>query len=268
MKINKCFLIIILLFVTNLLAEDEFITIFRDNVNYKFLKTDTNWINEYLIYDLAREWDPETFEAFNKLDDKNGIAIDLGAWIGMTAICLSNKFFHVIAIEADYKSLGYLLKNLKASECENVTICPYAISIDGKPVIFGPRKELGNALNNSTSIIKSNPDSIHDYVTNSMTLQQIVDEFVNKNEKLTGHKISFIKCDIEGGEESLLESILEYALKNQTQVYIGFHYSWWKNKNIKNYEPLFQKFTTYPQVESVSKFIISNPFGSFLFKPK
>lgn len=250
----------------NLQAEDEFYTVSKGDIVHKFAKTGTSWINQFIIQEFPNNWEEDTFSYFNKVKDKNGIAIDLGAWIGTTAIWLSKNFFYVIAIDADSESIKYLEKNLKESGCENVAICNKAISSDGKPYIFGPRKSHGDALNGSTSFIKTRSDSQHDYAVNSLTLSQIIDEFVSKNDKLNNYKISFIKCDIEGGEESVLENILQYALENNIKVLMSFHYDWWKNKNLESFEPLFQKFKTGVP-KTVTAYINTAPFGSVLFEP-
>lgn len=251
----------------NLQAEDEFYTVTKGSVIHKIAKTETPWVNQFIMYKFPSDWEEDTFASFEKVKDKNGIAIDLGAWIGTTAIWLSSNFFYVVAIDADSESIKYLEKNLKASACGNVAVCEKAISADGKPVIFGPRKSHGDALNGSTSFIKTFSDSKCDYVVPSLTLNQVVDEYVAKNEKLKDHKVTFIKCDIEGGEEYILESTLQYAAANNIKVLMSFHYDWWKKKNLESFEPLFKKFTVDVEGKSVSEYIKSNPFGSVLFVP-
>lgn len=252
---------------TALQAEDEFYTVSKGSVIHKLAKTETPWVNQFIMSKFPGDWEEDTFVSFEKVKDKDGIAIDLGAWIGTTAIWLSSNFFYVVAIDADSESIKYLEKNLKASSCDNVSICNKAISADGKPVIFGPRKSHGDALNGSTSFIKTFSDSKCDYVVPSLTLAQVVEEFVTKNEKIKGHKVTFIKCDIEGGEEYILENVLQYAAANNIKVLMSFHYDWWKKKNLESFEPLFQKFKSDVEGKTVSAYINSNPFGSVLFVP-
>lgn len=158
--VRVCSLSLFCILAIDLPAEDEFYTVSKGSVIHKMAKTETPWINEFITSKFPDDWEDDTFAAFEKVKDPNGIAIDLGAWIGTTAIWLSNNFFYVVAIDADSESIKYLEKNLKASGCENVEICNKAISADGKPVIFGPRKSHGDALNGSTSFIKNFSDSI------------------------------------------------------------------------------------------------------------
>lgn len=226
-----------------------------------------NWVDRFIESDF-KEWENDTFDTFEKVKNPNGVAIDIGAWIGTTCIWLSKNFAYVVAVEADTKSLDYLKKNLVLSECENVIVCDKALSNDGKPVVFGPRLSHGDALNGSTSYIKSAAkagDSRHNYVISSMTLEQIVHQYING--KQITQPVTFIKCDIEGGEESVLADILDYALKHRCSVWMSFHYTWWSEKNITKHQALFSKFDSNCP-KDICEYIKENPFGSVLFIPK
>ena len=122
---------------------------------YKFVQFDEP--TDYFTRHIFQGWENETFLVFDKVKDKNKIAIDLGAWIGTTAIWLSKNFYHVIAVEGDTKSLECLALNLEAAECENVTVCSQPIYSTSEKVIFGPMvKFLTNpSLKLSLSILKN-----------------------------------------------------------------------------------------------------------------
>ncbi len=174
---------------------------------------------------------------------KEDIVLNIGAWIGTTTICLSKKFHHVIAVETDHVSLECLRNNLHASDCNNVTIC-------NKPV-----------------------KDINDSITQSITIKQLIYDYVYTNTNINTHKISLIKCDIKGGEEDVLEDILHFAYYNQCKVYMSFHHDWWKSKKINDFHYLFKYFnikTTYNSDELLKnpcEYIQQNPFGSLLFEP-
>jgi FkbM family methyltransferase len=255
--------------LSSLKGEDVFVTVQKRNVTHKFAKM-SGWLEDFLDHRFV-EWENDTFDVFEQVKDPKGVAIDLGAWIGTTSIWLSNNFLYVIAVEADKESLKYLKKNLVASNCTNVQICEKAVSHTDEPVVFGPRLSFGEELNNSTSYAKKLSDAVdshNNYLISTLTFNQIIENYVTKNEKLKNCKVSFIKCDIEGGEESILKDILDYAKINKSKAWISFHYDWWSAKNIESFESLFQQFKTNSPTANVSEYIKQNPFTSILFEPK
>jgi FkbM family methyltransferase len=251
-----------LFIINNFTITADNIVINKKNVKHSFVPFDTN--TDHFVKNIFSDWENETFEIFDQVKDSDGIAIDLGSWIGTTAIWLSKNFNHVIAVDADQVSLQCLKNNLQASECTNVTICQRPVSQTSKQFIFGPR---GNTLNESISYIKDLSNNTNDYFVQGITFKQLIHDFVYMNDALPNKKISFIKCDIEGGEETILEDILYFAYYNKVKVYMSFHYDWWKNKNIKKFEYLFKFFNTNCSNQNITEHIQQNPFCSILFDP-
>jgi FkbM family methyltransferase len=247
-------------------ADDLYFSVTKNNIVHKFAKSNVEWIDRFLEHTF-HYWENDTFAIFEKVKDKQGIAIDVGAWIGTTAICLSKNFAHVIAVEPDRLSLFYLEKNLIASDCFNVTICDRALTKDGDPVIFGPRLSMGHgdALNGSTSYVKDVPNSENDYIAETITIKQLLCDYIAQNPHLNDRKITFIKCDIEGGEENILQDLLEFAHANRSKVWLSFHTPWWSKRTVKDFEGQFKKFKA--NVPDVTTYIIENPFGSVLLEP-
>jgi hypothetical protein len=64
---------------------------------------------------------------------------------------------------------------------------------------------------------------------------------------LDASRIGFIKCDIEGGEEDILEDMLTFARLHSIKTYISFHISWWKNRDIQRYAALLKGFSLYDE---------------------
>lgn len=243
---------------------NEYITVNKQGVAHTFVPFDTR--TDYFVKNIFAGWEKETFTIFESVKDPQGIALDLGAWIGTTAIWLSKNFYHVIAVDADKVSLQCLERNLKASECSNVTICGQPIADKAKPVIFGCR---GMALNESMSYIKNDDFLItapDDFLIRSITFKQLIHDYVAQNEKIKSHHITFIKCDIEGGEENILQDILEFAYHNRVKVYLSFHLNWWKSKKITDFEYLFKMFKTNCPCSNICFYLIQNPFASLLFE--
>lgn len=221
--------------------------------------------NQYFIRNISPDWESKSFDVIDKVKDKQGIAIDLGAGIGTTAIWLAKNFHHVIAVEADRESLESLRNNLTASDCPNVSVCAYPVANIRQNMILSPK---GNLLNESQSFIKEQSDGDLDFVVKSKTFKEILYDYVLSNTEISSHPIALIKCDIEGGEEMILEDVLHHAYYNNVPVYMSFHLDWWKSKKIDDFDYLFNFFSTNCGIENVSDYIKSNPFCSILFEPQ
>lgn len=208
------------------------------------------WVDTY------SEWEHDTFAIFDHLLDKEKILIDIGGWIGTTAMYGSRKSKFVYCVEADNESFRDLSKNM-ATNCEkNYMLFNNAIyNVDGVDITFGKNLFLGQSkMNDSTSQIHDVGDDQDDQDDNSyriktISLQRIL-TFTDPS------KISLIKVDIEGGEENILDDLFAIRMEYRTPLYISFHYDWWKDKNLDRFSYLSEKHR---------QAIISNPFTSILF---
>lgn len=261
-KMTK-FLYLIFIFSISGIKSDEYIEINKKNVLYKFVSFDKP--TDHFVKNVFPNWEMELFDVFEKVKDPLGIAIDIGAWIGVTTIWLAKNFSDVIAIDADRVSLQCLKNNLKASECTNVLICENALADKNKDVIFGARGS--QKLNDSMSCIKEQAYNVDDYIVKAITFKQLLSNYIYNNEQLRSKKITFIKCDIEGGEENIIADMLSFAYQNKTMVYLSFHLDWWTSKKITDFESLFKLFATSCPQSDICKYIKENPFTSIFFAP-
>lgn len=247
-------------------SANDYVTVEKRNVVHKFAKMG-GWGDDFTAT-LFQNWEEDTFDIFEMVADKNGVAIDIGAWIGTTCIWLSKNFNHVIAIEADKESIVFLNNNLAASQCTNVTICDKALTNINGVVFFGPRSAISDSLNFSTSYVKNEQSSKNDYEVSSISFDRFVNQYINENNAIKERKVTFIKCDIEGGEEDILKDVLNYANTNNCRVWMSFHYSWWKNKKITDFSSELANFFAICPKGDVCEYIQKNPFGSVLLIPK
>jgi FkbM family methyltransferase len=200
-------------------------------------------VSPWLVDNFAT-WEPETFSVFEEMRMPDGIALDLGAWIGTTSVWLSKNFKKVVSVECDPISVRCLEDTLNLSGCKNVEIIPKPISNKNKTVIFGPRK---STWNESMSCIKDGQTNQFDIEMDTITLKDIP------------YKFDFIKCDIEGGEEDILEDLLTYGCP----VYVSFHRDWWKSRDLSRFNDLFSRFN----VDAMSR-VSNDGFCSILFRKK
>jgi FkbM family methyltransferase len=202
------------------------------------------WTNIY-----SQQWEDETFRVFDTLLDVEKICIDIGAWIGTTCIYAARKSKHVYAIEADFSCLPYLKRNIYNNDCDQkTTILPFAIfSRPLELVSFGKNEYLaGSKIGDSTSHISSS--------RSGQLVPTISLAYLLKSYHIDVSQISLIKVDIEGGEECILEDLFALSGFN---LYISFHFSWWKNKDLDRFAFLNAK---------VKDQIRSEPFCSILFR--
>ena len=214
-------------------------------------------------------WEKNTFATFEKVRDQNGIAIDIGGWIGTTSIWLSKNFKKVISVEGDKVSVDAMKNNLSLSGCDNVEICEKPIFKVEQSVVFGPRNHKNwDRLNMSISHIKESNSSDVDYTVDSITFEQLLETYLSDEEV---KDISFIKCDIEGGEEHILEDLLAFSQQNSVNLLVSFHLPWWESPNDLNKHLAmmrqFQCFNVDQPIDNVGRYLYENKWGSVLLKP-
>lgn len=237
------------------------ISILKHGVLHTFVE-DGDGGSANFVRDFFRDWEFETFQVFDQLRDPAKVAIDLGAWIGTTSIWLSHHFRSVVAVEADPLSHVALVKNLEASACRNVVVIPRPIAKERATVVFGSHAH-GGRLNDSTSQIKQEPSSMDDIVVESVTLQDVSTVYDPEDVRL-------IKVDIEGGEETILEDLIQFGNKHpQCRLYVSFHLSWWKNQDVRRLETLFASacvtHPTFGLLKAPGAFLQEHQFSSLLF---
>jgi FkbM family methyltransferase len=218
------------------------------------IEKNSNNANINFWENIYTNWERDTFDIFDKFLDKNKIFIDIGGWIGTTAMYGSRKSKYVYSIEADTKSFNDMSINLKNNCKQNYTLIDKAIyNINNIELTFGKNKFLDNSkMNDSTShIYTDNKSSSECYSIQTITLQYIIE----KN-NINPHEISLIKVDIEGGEENILNDLFSIHVNYNVPLYISFHFDWWNDRNLNRFEFL---------TEVHKKNIITSPFISILF---
>jgi FkbM family methyltransferase len=232
----------------------------KAGVEYKFSSISPYFQSVFPI------WEEETFRAFEQVKRKDKAALDIGAWIGTTAVWLSHHFSKVICIEGDQESVKSLESNLQCSNVKNAVIVKQPIhSISGKDMYFGPNKyvdDWAHSLNLSTSQIKDTVSSPLDYNVKTIALSDV--PFIDD--------VGFIKCDIEGGEEFIIGDLIQFCKDKDSPILISFHQTWWTNRDVTRFASLFvgvvaYTIDTYEQIDNVPQHIQNNPFCTILFVP-
>lgn len=195
------------------------------------IKNDENlpfWTNVFT------SWESDTFSIFDKYLNKDKIFIDIGGWIGTTCMYGSRKSKHVYCVEADIYSFKDMTENCNINCKNNYTLINKAIyNVDDIELHFGKNKILLNSkINDSTSQIYFEDDSNLEqcYKVKTITIKAIIENY-----NISTNDVSLIKVDIEGGEEFILDDLYNIYIKYKIPMYISFHYSWWKNKDLNRF---------------------------------
>lgn len=225
------------------------------NDEFFFIKNDTNDNNLNFWKHTFSHWENDTFSVFDKFLNKNSVWIDIGGWIGTTCMYGSRKSKHTYSVEADKCAFEDMKANCY-NNCRNYTLINKAIfNVNDVDVTFGKNKFLhGSKLNDSTSQIytnESNENKDDCYTIKTITLDNMISTY-----SIDPTNIALIKVDIEGGEENILNDLYNLHKMYKIPLYVSFHYSWWKDKNIERFD-----FLSRNQIATVR----ANPFASLLF---
>jgi len=228
----------------------------KAGVDYKFSSI-SPWFQSAFPH-----WEDDTFRAFDRVKRNDKVALDIGAWIGTTAIWLSRHFSKVICIEADQESVTSLESNLECSNVKNAIIVKQPIyCVSGKDMYFGPNQfGCGSTLNYSTSHLKDSVSSPIDYTVKTIALSEV--PFIED--------VGFIKCDIEGGEEFIIQDLVQFCTDKDVPILVSFHQIWWTNKEVARFASLFAEVVaytidTFQPIDDVVQHVENNPWCTILF---
>jgi len=226
------------------------------NKNNELFLIKNNPENSNFIFwkNIYTNWEKETFKVFDEHLRKDKIFIDIGGWIGTTAMYGSRKSKYVYCVEADNYSFNDLIENMGNNCIQNYTLINKVIyNVDKTKISFGKNQFLVNSkMNDSTSQIHINSKLDENFLMDTITLNSIITDY-----NIDINEISLIKVDIEGGEENILDDLLNIGnIHKNVKLYISFHFKWWNNKNLDRF-----KLLTFFQKETIKK----DPFCSILF---
>lgn len=187
-------------------------------------------------------WEPHTFDIFDRFLDPTKTFIDIGAWIGTTAIYGSRKSKNVIAVEADPASVRDLERNCKHNDCTNVSVIHKAL--------FNETGRTVSIVGNNESISQISLETTGYPVTTTSIHALLLDCNIDPS------TISLIKVDIEGAEEMVLYDLYSLHKTYSIPLYLSFHYPFFKDKNLDRFT-----FLTEDQKATIQNI----PFTEILF---
>lgn len=161
-------------------------------------------------------WEPHTFEIFDHFLSDDCTYLDIGAWIGPTALYAAQRAKQVHAFEPDplaYRELSVNVNaNKEAEWASRLNIHNKAVAAKSGTIKLGSRKRGGDSM---SSILFADKETSWD--VEAITLQQFIEAGQLQHEKL------FIKIDIEGGEYALLPGIKNVLAQSNVGLYLSVH---------------------------------------------
>lgn len=163
-------------------------------------------------------WEPETLAAIRTLLAAPGRApgffLDIGAWIGATALFAAAEGARVRALEADPAALEQLRANLAVNPAlaARIEVLPNALAPQTGSLRMGARRKPGDSM--SSLLLADESEQTWD--VEAITPAQVAASLPHGIELL-------VKLDIEGGEYALLPAMGPLLARADRGMILSFH---------------------------------------------
>jgi FkbM family methyltransferase len=186
---------------------------YHEDVNVKILDSvvcvsdDPDYVNFWNLVDKGH-WEGDTLEAISRLRGESDIFVDVGCWIGPTALYAATKYSRVFAVEPDTKAFAAVTDNIHVSEVNNVEVFNIAISSDDRGLTLANHSETGGDSMTSALLVGSGTPELS---IRTKSLLQLFDD-CNIDKRVV------MKIDIEGHEFDLLMQRQLYSIACRTSA--------------------------------------------------
>jgi len=157
------------------------------------------------------KWEPHTLAIYDKLLGKKDEYLDIGAFIGPTALYASRLCAKVYCLEPDPHNYELLLKNIRLNGARNIRTREVGLYHENKTLSFGNPDGLGTS--GSSLLFSDEKNSV------SITCVTLADALKHWDLK----KVKLAKIDIEGAEFDLLPRIGAEVTAAAENVYLSTH---------------------------------------------
>ena len=158
-------------------------------------------------------WEPETLALIDRQVAPGTTFLDLGAWVGPTALYAAARGARVLALEADPVALAQLHRNLAVNPAlaQRIEVLARAVHAADGQVRFGARRKPGDSMS-SVLVAPGAATWLADTITPRALAARL-----GAGEQL------FVKMDIEGGEYELLPCMRPLIDRPGCRVLVSFH---------------------------------------------
>jgi FkbM family methyltransferase len=176
-------------------------------------RVDPHWFWEQ----FCSGWEEETFEVIRRFVRPDRPFLDVGSWIGPTAlIACAHGAQRVVAVEANPSTVAHLRRTIgyNAGLRGRIEVLNRCIHRDAGVVQFGNAD--GSDSTSSASSLRG-----HGFAVEAMCLTTLMEEFTVRDPSL-------IKIDIEGAEIFLDADFDVLAERSNLVIYLSLHPPFWK----------------------------------------
>lgn len=167
--------------------------------------------NHWFWKEYAQGWEPQTFNFYKKYCISGSHVLDIGAWIGPTALyALHSGAKRVIMVEPNPITCDLLEKsfNFDFQLRYKCRLLPYCVSDKNETVDFGMPD--GIMKPSSASSMRGTGSTVY-----SITINDLINEIDKK-------QTSLIKIDIEGAEQYIIDDL--YMLSDiNAPIWLSLH---------------------------------------------
>ncbi|CUH63711.1 methyltransferase, FkbM family [Thalassovita gelatinovora] len=158
-------------------------------------------------------WEPGTFDVLASACESDRDVLDIGAWIGPTALFCSRRAHHVYAFEPDPVAFRYLNWNVDLNGIGNISPLPVALSDRDGIARMGSFGD--NRGDSQTSLL--NPED------KTTGIDAVTMSWDTLGRQIDLERIRFVKIDIEGGEFNLLPLMAEFLERHRPALFLSCH---------------------------------------------
>lgn len=193
----------------------EVVTVRRGDVSFEALEApDRDRWDFWGLY-ASGVWEPHTFGVLDRFLHPDATYLDVGAWIGPTALYAARLCRHVTAMEPDPVAFAQLKANVEMNEMPNVRLMPAALDgTTGQVVLHaGDGGRWGSSM---SSLVTDGPVTAP---VLGVTLDAVV-------QMIGGEVPTLIKMDIEGAETRVLPQAVSLLAEWRTPCLVSLHEGW------------------------------------------
>lgn len=160
----------------------------------------------------AGTWEPETFDFFDRFITRDTTVLDIGGWIGPTAIYAAHRAKQVYAFEPDPVAFGVLAANHAANPgLTNLELVNAAVATEEGEAAMGSRGAAGDSMSSLLFAESTTHWSIRTVRLDRFLRARGVDGPL------------FVKLDVEGFEYALLPALLEQLAGYRYTALVSLH---------------------------------------------
>lgn len=174
-------------------------------------------------------WEPSTFQIFDRFLSKEKNFLDIGAWIGPTALYAAPRANQVFAFEPDPVAYASLVRNLELNKADNVVPYQTAVSDSWKGIPFGKKNVLGDSMSSQLW-------DRGEWQVPAVSFEALVLDIAP----------NFIKIDIEGGEKFLFDGAQIALAQMKPTIMLSLHTPWFHREVPKFVDRIKKGLEPYP----------------------